>query len=105
MNFQVHCPYPFSHTTEPKWHDGTNVNFVFPHISSFLHYLDLKILLNVKQDVSCQKGLPTKVADFIGLFNFEWHSQNDIGISGILVLWRDREKLVLTGCKAFEAST
>ena len=88
--------YLFSHTTEPKWHDGINANF----ISSFLHYLDLRMLVNVKQYVSWQKGLPFKVADFIGLFNFEWHSQNDIGIIGILVLWRDREKLVLTDCQS-----
>ena len=32
-----------------------------------------------------------KVTDFIGLFNFEWYSQNKVGNVGILVLWRDRE--------------
>ena len=50
---------------------------------------------NVKLDVSWQKGLPFKVADFIGirLFNFEWHSQNKVGNIGSLALWRDRKKL------------
>ena len=32
---------------------------------------------------------------FIGLDNFEWYSQNKISIIGILVLWRDRKKLLL----------
>ena len=31
-----------------------------------------------------------KVADFIGLVNFEWQGQTKVAI---LVLWRDREKL------------
>ena len=34
-----------------------------------------------------------KVVDFIGLFNVEWHSQNEFGNIGILVLLRDRKKL------------
>ena len=38
------------------------------------------------------KRLPFKVAVFICLFKFEWHSQNEVGNIGILVLWRDREK-------------
>ena len=38
-------------------------------------------------------GLPLKVVDFIGLFNFEWYSQNKVDNIGILVLWRDDEKL------------
>ena len=28
-------------------------------------------------------------ANFIGLFNFEWHSQNQVGNVAILVLWTD----------------
>ena len=32
------------------------------------------MLANVKFDVNCQKGLPVKVDDFIGVSNFEWHS-------------------------------
>ena len=28
-------------------------------------------------------------ADFIGLFNFEWHGENKVANIGILVLWRD----------------
>ena len=32
--------------------DGINVNFVFPYICSFLHYLGLKMLVNVKLDVN-----------------------------------------------------
>ena len=51
------------------------------------------MLVNVKLYVSWQKGLPFKVGDFIGLFNYEWHSQNTVGNIGILVLWIDREKL------------
>ena len=38
-------------------------------------------------------GYFLKVTDFIGLFNFEWYSQNKVGNVGILVLWRDRENL------------
>ena len=37
--------------------------------------------------------LDVKVGDFIGLLNFEWHSQNEVGNFGIFVLWRDHEKL------------
>ena len=33
------------------------------HIFAVLHYLDNKILVNVKLDVSWQKGLPFKVGD------------------------------------------
>ena len=39
------------------------------------------------------KGLPFKIADFIGLFNFEWPGQNEVGNIAILVLWTDCEKL------------
>ena len=34
-----------------------------------------------------KKGLSFKVADFICLFDFEWHGQNKVGIIGILELW------------------
>ena len=34
-----------------------------------------------------------KVADFIGLFDFKWHGQNEVGNVGIIVLWTDGEKL------------
>ena len=34
-----------------------------------------------------------KVVDLIGLFNVEWHSQNEFGNIGILLLLRDRKKL------------
>ena len=50
------------------------------------------MLVNVKLDASWQKGLSLKVAGFSGLFNFEWHSQNEIGNAGTLVLWRDHNK-------------
>ena len=71
-----------------------NANFVFPYICSFLHYLYLKMLVNVKSDISVSKvGLPFKVTDFIGCFNFEWHGLNEVGNIAILVLWRDHEKL------------
>ena len=39
----------------------------------------------------CKKGLSVKVADFIGLFKFEWISRNKVGNFGILVLRRDHE--------------
>ena len=55
------------------------------YICSFLHYLCLKIFVNVKLDVCWSKGLPFKVEDFIGLFNFEWHGQNEVGNIAILV--------------------
>ena len=67
---------------------GINANFVFPFFCSFLHYLDPKMLANVKLDVSCLKGLSLKAADFICLFNFEWHSQNKVGNTGIRLLWK-----------------
>ena len=51
------------------------------------------MLVNIKLDVSWSKGLLFNVADFIGLFNFEWHGQNEVGNISILVLWRDRENL------------
>ena len=47
--------------------------------------------------MSIGKGeLPFKVTDLIGLFNFVWHSQNKVGNIAILVLWTDREKLLVT---------
>ena len=41
----------FSHTHKVGY-NGINANFVFPHTCSFLHYLYLKMLVNVKLDVS-----------------------------------------------------
>ena len=53
----------------------------FPYIYNFLHYLNLKMLVNVKLDVSWYKGLPFNVGYFIDLFKFwmersrqYWHS-------------------------------
>ena len=51
------------------------------------------MLVIVKLDVSWQKGLSFKVADFSGLFNFKRHNQNEDCIIGILVLWRDHKNL------------
>ena len=34
-----------------------------------------------------------QVANFIGLFDFEWHGLNEVGNIAILVLLGDREKL------------
>ena len=42
-------------------------------------------------------GLHFKVADFIGLINFEWLSQNEIGNIDIVVFWRVCEKTLLNG--------
>ena len=49
------------------------------------------MLVTVKLDDIWQKGLPFNIEDFIGLLNFEWHSQNEVGNIGIPVLWRDHE--------------
>ena len=58
---------------------------LYSHIFySFLHYLDLKMLVTVKLDGIWQKGLPFNIEDFTGLLNFEWHSQNEVGSIGIL---------------------
>ena len=51
------------------------------------------MLGNVTLDVSWQKESPFKVANFVSLFNFEWHRQNKVGNIGILVLQGDGEKL------------
>ena len=59
----------------------------------FFIIFGLKMLVNVILDISWQKGLPFKVGNFIALFNFEWHSQNEVSNFVILVLWRDCEKL------------
>ena len=40
----------FSHTHKVG-NNGINVNFVFPHSCNFLHYLYLKMLVNMKSDV------------------------------------------------------
>ena len=50
------------------------------------------MLVIVKLDVGLQKRLPFKVADLIGLFNFERNSPNEVGNIGILALWKDGEK-------------
>ena len=76
----------FSHTRKVANND-INGSFLFPCISSFLHYFNLKMLINVKL------GLPFKVADFVVLFNFEWHGENKVGNIVILVLWKGREEL------------
>ena len=59
-------------------------------VSSLFVFQDVR-----KCDIRCQlvNGIPSKVTDFIGLFNFEWHGQNEVGNIAILVLWREREKL------------
>ena len=51
------------------------------------------MLVNVKLDVRWYKELPFMVTDFIGLLNFKWYRQNEIGNIDILVFWRDSEKL------------
>ena len=38
-----------------------------------------------------------KSVDFIGIFNFEWHGQKEVGNIAILVLRRDHEKLNVDG--------
>ena len=43
----------------------------------------------MKLDPSWYQGLSFKVAEFFGLFNLEWHYQNEVGNIAILVLWRD----------------
>ena len=70
MSKQVLLCSRFSQT-QTIGNNGINANFVFPYICSFLHYLDLTMLVDVNLDVSWEKGLPLKVAAFIGLLNFE----------------------------------
>ena len=43
-----------------------------------------------KYEIKCWlvQRLPFKVADFIGLFYFEWHSQYEVGNIDIPVFWR-----------------
>ena len=66
---------------------------LYSHIFAvFINYLDPKMLDNVELDVCCQKGLPFKIVNFIGLFNFEWHGYNKVGNICIFVLCRDCEK-------------
>ena len=72
----------FSHTHKVG-NNGINANFVFLRNYSFHHYLDHKVLVNVKSAVSWQKGFY-----FISLLNFEWHNQNEVGNIGIPVLWK-----------------
>ena len=54
--------------------------FLFPHICRFLHYLDHMVLVDVKLEISWKRWVNFKIADFIGLVNFEnenwqyWHS-------------------------------
>ena len=76
------------------------VIMAFQYSCSFLHYLDVKMLVNMKLDVIWHKELLFRISDFSGLFNFEWHSENKVGNVGILVLRRDLEKLYLNGSAA-----
>ena len=47
------CAHPtFSQTHKVVNNNGINVNFVFSYIYSFLHYLDLKMIVTVKLDIS-----------------------------------------------------
>ena len=50
------------------------------------------MLVNVKLVNIDKTEMPFNVTDFIRLFNFEWHSQNQDGNIVMLVLWRDRKK-------------
>ena len=73
----THTPLPghtFLQSTSRQYASYWNA-FLFLYICSFLHYLDAWMLVNVKTDVRW----PFKVTDFIGLFNFGWHSQNKVG--------------------------
>ena len=51
MNDRLKSYSTFSYTHKVS-NDGINFNFVFPYICSFLHYLYLEMLVNVKLDVS-----------------------------------------------------
>ena len=51
--------------------------------------------VNVKSN-HLVRELHFQVTYFIGLFNFEWYSQNEVDNIGILVLWRVCEKLSWT---------
>ena len=44
-----------------------------------------------------EKGLHFEVVDFIGLFNFQWHGQSEVGNIAIVVLWRHHKKLYCNG--------
>ena len=72
---------------------GNIANFVFQYICPLLLYLYHMIFVNVKLNISRIRAVPFKVANFIGPVTFQWHSQNEIGIIGILVLWRVCENL------------
>ena len=62
---------------------------LYSHIFAVL--VIIWILVNAKLDVSWCEGFHFKTAGFIGLLNFEWHRQNEVGNVAILVLWRDLE--------------
>ena len=69
---------------------------LIPYIPIYLQFSSLFAPYNVSNStIRCQliQRITFQGANFIGLFNFEWHSQNKASIIGILVLWRDREKL------------
>ena len=72
-------------------HKITNINIianlVFPYLCSFLTYLMLVNVISVYIS-----ALYLKVANFIGLVHFRWHSYNKVGNIGILLLWRASEK-------------
>ena len=72
---------------------GITVIFVFPNICHFLLYLQHVIFVSGKLDISSCGAVYCKVADFIGLVPFQWHSQNKIGNTGIRVLLRVCENL------------
>ena len=59
----------------------------------FIIWIDVRKCEIVKLWNQLVRGLHFKAADFIGFANFERHNQNEVGHIGILVLWRDCEKL------------
>ena len=54
-----------------------------PNLLLYLHHM---MLVNVKLNVEGRKGSHSKIADFMGLVNFERYNQNSIGNIAIIVL-------------------
>ena len=85
--------------THKVGNNGINANFVLPCICSFLHYLELKMLVQCGIRYRLAKGITFQgwrlFGGFFGLLNFEWHSQNEIDNIGILEWWKACEKTTI----------
>ena len=75
------------------FHKHTKLAIMALRPTLYFHFLKFSSLFRSHNVSKCK--IRCELADFIDLFNFGWHSQNENGNIGTLVLWRDHKKILL----------